>query len=87
MSNCVGAGKIKTGKVKENKKNDEMYMEVELLTPVVNSEKDLKYISPSELRSILNKTFFLARTIKVPYLSEEEAKKVVDRLKEKYQTA
>jgi hypothetical protein len=33
---------------------------------------------------MLNKNFFYASTIKTPYLSEDEAKSVVEKLKERY---
>lgn len=81
----VGAGTIKTGKIKENKEKEEMYMDVDLITPAITSAKDLQSISYSEIRALLNKNFFLARTDKVPYLTTEEAEKIIEKLKEKYQ--
>ena len=59
-------------------------MDVELLTPRVTNEDDLRCVSVSELRELLNKNFYFAKTTKVPYLSEDEAKKVADYLIEKY---
>lgn len=80
----VAAGIIKSSKAKSIDKNEEMYMDVSLLTPVVTCEDDLDYVTVAELKQLLGKNFFWARTTKVPYLSEDEAKKVVDLLVEKY---
>lgn len=80
----VGAGIIKSGKVKEIPSNDEMYMEVKLLTPQVASEAELRSISVSELREHLHKNFYFAKTTKVPYLTEKESLMLVDLLKTKY---
>lgn len=80
----VGAGIIKSGKAKEIPSNKEMYMEVELLTPQVTSDDELKYVSVSELKELLHKNFYLAKTTKVPYLTEKESLMVVDLLKAKY---
>lgn len=81
----VGAGKIKSSKAKEIKSKDEMYMEVELLTPVVKCENDLKCVSVAEVKELLDKNFYLARTTKVPYLSVDESKKVLEFLLQKYE--
>lgn len=80
----VGAGKIKSSMPKENTEKDEMYLDVEMLTPAVQCERDLACITVAELRELLNKNFFWAKTTKVPYLSIEESKKVVAFLLEKY---
>ena len=80
----VGAGIITSSKPKEITSNEEMYMDVDLLTPQVENNDNLKYIPVSELKGLLNKNFFWAKTTKVPYLSIEESEKVVKRLKEKY---
>lgn len=81
----VGAGKIKSSEVKENKSEDEMYMDVDLLTPAVKCESDLKCVSVAELRKLLGKNFFWAKTTKVPYLSVDESEKVLEFLRQKYQ--
>lgn len=80
----VGAGKIKSSRSKEVKEKDEMYMTVDLLTPVVKSESELKYITVPELKELLDKNFFWAKTTKVPYLSMEESEKVLEFLLQKY---
>ncbi|WP_019680632.1 hypothetical protein [Ruminococcus flavefaciens] len=80
----VGVGKIKTGKIKSIKSNDEMYLDVEMLTPIVKKECDLKYISKNELEELLDKTFFWARTDKRPFLSKNESEIIAKTLSNKY---
>ena len=80
----VGAGTIKSAKPIEIEAKEELYLNVDLITPKVQCEDQLRYISPSELRELLNKNFYFAKTTKVPYLSKEESEKVVKLLKEKY---
>lgn len=81
----IGAGIIKTSTVGEDKAREELYHTVDLLTPALKCEDDIRCISASELRSLLDKNFYFASTIKSPYLSAAEAKMVVDELKKKYQ--
>ena len=81
----VAAGKIKsTAKVNKQNTETEKYCDVELLTPEISKDGDIKYIKYSELCELLDKNFYLARTAKVPYLSEEESQKVVKCLIDKY---
>lgn len=83
----VGVGKIKSSKAKEIPQNEEMYMDVELLTPVLNENEGIKHsISASELKQLLNKGFYFAKTTKVPYLSVEESEMVVKALLDKFST-
>lgn len=80
----IGAGIIKSSFVGENQSKEELYRKVELLTPVIKQESDIKYISASELCKLLNKNFYFASTIKSPYLSLNEAKLVAENLINKY---
>lgn len=80
----VGAGIIKSSKTKEDKSKEEMYLDVDLITPRVTCEQDLRCVSVSELRELLKKNFYFAKTTKVPYLTVDESKKVIDLLKQKY---
>jgi predicted RNA-binding protein with PUA-like domain len=80
----IGAAKIKSSKAKENKENDELYFDVDLLTPKVQCESELKYVSAKELKELLNKDFYFASTIKRPYLSIDEAEKIIELLLKKY---
>jgi hypothetical protein len=81
----IGAGIIKTATVGEDPSKNELYHTVELLTPVIKQDSDIRYISASELCKLLDKNFYFASTIKSPYLSAEEAKLVVEELKKKYE--
>ncbi len=82
----VAAGIVKS-EIKNNpdyKRDNESYKDVELITPEIKREDEIRRISPSEVCELLNKGFYWAKTTKVPYLSEEESIKLVNCLKEKY---
>ena len=80
----IGAGIIKNATVWEEKEKDELYHTVDLLTPVLEKDSDIRNISAADLCSLLGKNFYFASTIKSPYLSAEEAEIVVEELKKKY---
>lgn len=82
----IGAGIIKSSQPKEilSNKEIELYHTVELLTPVITNEDEIKYISPSEICELLGKNFYWASTTKRPYLTEKESKILVDELIERY---
>lgn len=80
----VGGGIIKDEQIYENPENDELYRRVELLTPKVEKESDLRYISPSELTGLLGKHFRYNVTAKRPYLTTEESRFLINKLNEKY---
>lgn len=53
---------------------DERYRDVKFLTPVPTKDAGItKYMPFSQVSKVTGKSFFWARTIKVPYLSREEA--------------
>lgn len=81
----IGAGIIKTSTVGEVLARDELYHTVDLLTPVIRDEKEIRCISASELCNMLGKNFYFASTIKSPYLSAAEAELVIEELKKRYQ--
>lgn len=61
---------------------DERYRDVKFLTPVPNKEVGIENFMPfSQVSTVLDKTFFWARTIKVPYLTGEEALQLLGELK------
>jgi hypothetical protein len=61
---------------------DERYRDVKFLTPVPNKKSDIQKFMPfSDVSSITGKSFFWARTIKVPYLSREESQVLLTELK------
>ncbi len=78
----IGAAKVKS-KSKANG-NYERFVEVEFLTKKPIKEQGIKKsLSFSEVREILGKNFYWARTIKVPYLSKEESDLLLQHLKER----
>jgi len=81
----IGAGVIKSD-TKDNKDNPdlELYRDVDLLTPEVHSLDEMRYIKYSEIVGLLNKGFYMARTTKVPYLSKDECKILLECLVKKY---
>ncbi len=80
----VAAGIITDGEANPNEAKNEKFRKVKLLTPVVESEEELKSISASELGRMLDKTFCYVRTVKTPYLSAKEAELVIEELKRRY---
>ena len=81
----IGAGQIIDSKVYDNKDAEEKFRKVKLLTPEIKSLDEICCISPSELTEITGKNFYYASTVKSPYLSEEDAKAVIDELNKKYE--
>lgn len=79
----IAAGTIKSNDVWEE--GEELYHTVDLLTPVLKRESDIRNISPSELISLLDKNFYYASTTKKPYLSAKEAEVLIAELKKRYQ--
>ena len=62
--------------------SDEQYRDVKFLTPVPNRQEGIKRFMPfSDVAKVTGKSFFWARTIKVPYLSKDEAETLVKELK------
>ncbi|HEX2950931.1 MAG TPA: hypothetical protein VHV83_15415 [Armatimonadota bacterium] len=61
---------------------DEKYRDVRFLTRIPNRSAGVQSYMPfSQVASITGKSFFWARTIKVPYLSRDEAVHLLDELK------
>lgn len=75
----VAAGKVK-GKVYKQD-DDTWYREVDFLTKVPKRNSNLPYMPFSEVSDFLGKSFFWARTIKVPYLTKQESLLLVNELK------
>ncbi len=80
----IGAGIIKDVRAKEIIDNDELFRQVDLITPQINREEDIRYISPSELRNLLERSFYFASTIITQNLSIDESEKIVKELNERY---
>lgn len=77
----VGAAKI-TGNSVKNDGSEELYWDVEILTPFPNDFSSPKAMSFQDVQRVTGKSFFWARIQKVPYLTFEEAENFLDKLKE-----
>lgn len=76
----VAAAKVKNTEIK--KPEEEIrYREVEFITPIPEEGKKIKAMPFKKVSKITDKSFFWARTIKVPYLSKEDAEKLAKELK------
>lgn len=76
----VAAAKVKRGSITEP--NDYTYARgVEFLTPIPCRGNEIKAMSFKKVSEITGKSFYWARTIKVPYLTRSEAENLVGELK------
>lgn len=75
----VAAGRVKKGPIKKPN-SDTSYREIDFLTPIQARTKSIKALPFNGVSLITGKSFFWARTIKVPYLSKEEADNLVSNL-------
>jgi hypothetical protein len=82
----VGKGIIAAAEVSSDvlsNGEDELYHEVKFLTSTPKREHGIQKAVPfADVNRILGKSFFWARTIKVPYLSRDEAQILLEALKE-----
>lgn len=78
----VAAGKVKKGGIKIDERENAAYQDVEMLTPVPKKGEKNKGMQPSQVKEVLGKGFYWARTIKVPYLSSEEADTLLEALQQ-----
>lgn len=79
-SGIVAAGRVKKGSIKKPD-SDTLYRELEFLTPTPTQADSVKAMPFKKVTEITGKSFFWARTIKVPYLTKEEAENLVVELK------
>lgn len=68
----VAAAKVRKGNVKVVG-NEELYRDVEFITPIPKKGERIHAMPFSRVTEFTGKSFFWARTIKVPYLSKNEA--------------
>jgi hypothetical protein len=76
----VAAAKVKNGDVKKTADDSALYRDVEFLTPKPKKGKTIQAMSFKKVSEVTGKNFFWARTIKVPYLSKDEATNLVNEL-------
>ena len=78
----VAAGKVVSG-VKVDAKDDASYRDLEWVTAKpARAGGDPKAMSAAKIKEVLEHDFFWARTIKSPYLSNKESKKLLQALQE-----
>ena len=66
---------------------DEQFRDVRFLTPIPNRQTGIKkYMLFSDITKITGKNFYWARTIKVPYLTRDEALRLLEELHKKLTT-
>jgi hypothetical protein len=75
----IAAAKVKRSPVR-SPDSETLYREVEFITPVPKRNKQLKAMPFGMVSEIVDKSFYWARTIKVPYLTKQEAKRLTEEL-------
>lgn len=76
----VAAGRVKNGSIK-SPDDETLYRDVEFITPTPKRGQEIKAMPFGKVSDITGKSFFWARTIKVPYLSKDEAENLAKELK------
>ncbi|HFD88015.1 MAG TPA: hypothetical protein ENJ35_10115 [Gammaproteobacteria bacterium] len=76
LRGLVAAGRVRKGSIKSDSikaDGDTLYRDVEFITEVPGKGREIKAMPFAKVSEITGKSFFWARTIKVPYLSRDEA--------------
>jgi len=76
----VAAAKVKKGDIKAPDE-DTLFRDVEFITSIPKKGEVIKAMPFRKISEITGKSFFWARTIKVPYLSKDEAENLAKELK------
>jgi len=76
----VAAARVNKGGIKVPDA-ETLYRDVTFITPIPKKGEDIKAMPFKKVSEITGKSFFWARTIKVPYLSKEEAENLANELK------
>ena len=76
----VAAARVKKGDIKAPDE-ETLYRDVEFITPIPKKGETIKAMPFRKVSEITGKSFFWARTIKVPYLSKDEAENLAKELK------
>jgi len=76
----VAAGRVKKGAIK-SPDDETLYRDVEFITPIPKKGETINAMPFGKASVITGKSFFWARTIKVPYLSKDEAENLAKELK------
>lgn len=75
----VAAAKVKNSPVRAPEP-DTLCRDVEFITPTPRREEDLRGMPFGKVSEVTGKSFFWARTIKVPYLTKDEAEELATEL-------
>jgi len=76
----VAAARVNNGDIKAPDE-DTLYRDVKFITPIPKKEEAIKAMPFKKVSEVTGKSFFWARTIKVPYLSKDEAENLAIELK------
>jgi len=76
----IAAGRVKKGSI-QSPDDETLYRDVEFITPIPKKGQTIKAMPFGKVSEITGKSFFWARTIKVPYLSRDEAENLAKELK------
>lgn len=76
----IAAARVNKGDVKAPD-SDTLYRDVTFITPIPKRGEKIKAMPFKKVSEVTGKSFFWARTIKVPYLSKEEAENLATELK------
>lgn len=79
----IAIGKVLSDNVAAIDNNTGYETKVEWIIEVRKNDNGYIYVSPSEIKSILNKNFYFASTRKVPFLSNQESYCMIESLKNK----
>lgn len=79
----IAIGKVLSDNVVAIDNNTGYETKVEWIIEVRKNDNGYIYVSPSEIKSILNKNFYFASTRKVPFLSNQESYCMIESLKNK----
>ena len=77
----VAAARVKKGRIKSPNKNT-LYRDVEFITPIPQRGEEYRAMPFKRVSAITGKSFYWARTIKVPYLSRTEAEVLAKELQQ-----
>ncbi len=76
----VAAGRVKKGNIVSLDDENAKYRDVKFTTPVPKKGQEIVAMPFGKVSEITGKSFFWARTLKVPYLSQDEAKNLENEL-------
>jgi hypothetical protein len=76
----IAAGRVKKGAI-QSPDAETLYRDVDFITPVPNRKEPISAMPFARVSEVTGKSFFWARTIKVPYLSRVEAEHLAHELK------